>query len=201
MRGVLLLALVCGADAAELGVLSGSVRLNAGTAQPLSNAIVYLGAASGTATPTNIVLDVRDGVLQPRVQVAPRGSVLVLRNSDPTLHIVRIETLSGTNTPVCLLTQAMPYAGFQKSFSLDGFRNTTLLRVTGGNGEAMMAYIAVVPHPWATMTDAEGRFTLAGIPSGNCKLYVWHELSGTMARDVTVLAGRTTQVTLDFAGH
>jgi hypothetical protein len=184
--------------ASELGGLNGVVRL---TNQPVASAIVYLGAGSGHATPTNVVLDVRDGVLLPRVQVATRGSVLVLRNSDPTLHIVCLEALSGTNMPARILTQAMPYAGFEKAFSLDGFRTTTLLRATGGNGEPMTAYIAVLPHPWASLTDENGRFALAGIPSGNYKLYAWHELFGTMTRDVNVTAGRMTQFTLDFAGR
>jgi hypothetical protein len=148
-----------------------------------------------------VAVDVREGVLVPRVQVTPRGSVLELRNSDPTLHIVRVETLSGTNAPQQVLTQAMPYAGFQKAFSLDGFRNATLLRVTGSNGETMTAYVAVLPHRWGTLTDNDGRFALGGIPAGNYKLYAWHELLGTTTRDVSVNAGRAMQVELDFAGH
>ena len=95
--------LALSARAAEFGQISGVVRL---TNQPASDAIVYLGAGSGRAMPTNAVLDVRGGVLQPRVQVATRGSMLVLRNSDPTLHIVRVETLRGTNAPVCVPTNS-----------------------------------------------------------------------------------------------
>ena len=191
-----LFGLALSVHAAELGNLTGFVRL---TNQPVAGAIVYLGAGSGRATPTNIVLDVRDGALRPHVQVATKGSVLVLRNSDPTLHIVRVETLSGTNGAALALTQAMPYAGFQKAFALDGFRDTTLLRVTGGNGEEMSAYIAVLPHPWGVLTDENGRFAMAGIPAGNYKLYAWHEMFGTLAREVKVITGRPTQTDLEFS--
>jgi hypothetical protein len=194
----LFFALAISVHASELGGLTGVVRQ---TNQPVANAIVYLGAGSGHVTPTNMVLDVRDGVLLPRVQVATRGSVLVLRNSDPTLHVVRLEAMSGTNMPARILTQAMPYAGFEKAFRLDGFRGTTLLRAVGGNGESMTVYIAVLPHPWATLTDENGRFALAGIPAGTYKLYTWHESFGTMTRDVNVTAGRTTQIDLDFSGR
>jgi hypothetical protein len=100
-----------------------------------------------------------------------------------------------------VLTQALPYAGFQKAFSLDGFRDTTLLRVSGGNDETLSAYIAVLPHSWAAVTGESGRFAISGIPAGNYKLYAWHELLGTLTRDVDVTAGRTTQFDLDFAGR
>ena len=196
MRAVsLFIGLALSAHAAELGTITGFVHL---TNQPVAGAVVYLGAGSGRVTTANVVLDVRDAVLRPHVQVATRGSVLVLRNSDPTLHVIRVETLSGTNAPVRVLTQAMPYAGFQKAFTLDGFRDTTLLRVTGGNGEEMSAYIAVLPHPWAALTSENGRFTLAGIPAGSYKLYTWHETLGTLTRDVKVMSGRTTQTDLEF---
>jgi hypothetical protein len=196
MRTVsLLITLAWSAHAAELGGVIGFVHQ---TNQPVASAIVYLGTANGRPTPTNVVLEIRGGVLQPHVQVATRGSVLVLRNTDPTLHVVRVEALNGTNAPMRVLTQAMPYAGFQKAFTLDGFRDTTLLRVTGGNGEEMAAYIAVLPHPWAALTDENGRFAIAGIPAGSYKLYVWHEALGTLTRDVKMMSGRTTQTDLGF---
>jgi hypothetical protein len=194
----LFLGLAVSVSAADLGGLTGVVSL---TNRPVADAIVYLGATGNHVPPTNVVVEVRDDILLPHIQVATRGSVLVLRNNDPMLHIVRVETLSGTNAPACVLTQAMPYAGFQRAFSLDGFRSTSLLRVTGGNGETMTAYIAVLPHPWSSLTDNAGHFALTGIPAGNYKLYAWHEMLGTMVRDVTVNGGRTSQLELDFAGH
>jgi hypothetical protein len=155
--------------------------------QPVSGAIVYLGAGNGRAAAgsiaTNITLSVRDGVLVPRVQVAVRGATLVLQNDDPTLRVVQVDALSLTNA-VRWWTQAMPYAGFRKAFALEGFRDITLLRVSGGNGEAMVAYIAVLPHAWGAVTDENGRFALGGVPAGACKLYVWHETLGTLVREV-----------------
>ena len=194
----LLMLLTLAASAADLGNLTGTVR---STNQPVSRAIVYLGAGGARLSVTNAVLEARGGELLPHVQATTRGATLVLRNADPTLHVVRVDILSGTNAPVCVLTQAMPYAGFQKAFSLDGFRETTLLRVTGGNDEALSAYIAVLPHAGAAVTGESGRFTMSGIPAGNYKLYAWHELLGTLARDVDVTAGQTTQIDLDFGGR
>jgi hypothetical protein len=178
MRSFLLLIfLMQSLQAAEI---TGSLRV---TNQPVARAIVYLGAGNGRAAATNIVLEVRDGVLLPHVQVATRGATLLLRNSDPTLRVVHVDALNATNA-VRVFTQAMPYAGFQKAFTLDGFRDITLLRVAGGNGDPMSAYIAVLPHPWATLTDENGRFVLSGMPTGSYKLYAWHETLGTLVCEI-----------------
>ena len=191
----LLILLALNVRAAELGSLTGVVHL---TNQPVARAIVYLGAGSGGTPATYAVLEVRDGMLQPHVQTTVRAAVLVLRNDDPTLRVVRVDVLNGTNVPVRVVTQAMPYAGFQKAFALDGFRDTTLLRVTGGNGEDMAAYIAVLPHPWAALTDETGRFSMTGVPAGAYKLFVWHEALGVLVRDVRVTANRATTADLAF---
>ncbi len=183
------------AHAAETGSITGGVH-RAGQAVP--RAIVYLGAGNGRAPVTNAVLEVRDGVLRPRVQATTRSAALVLHNADPALHVVRVDVLNSTNAPSRVLTQAMPYAGFQKAFSLDAFRDTTLLRVTGGNGEEMSAYVAVLPHPWVVVTDDGGRFALEGVPVGVYKLYAWHETLGTLVREVKVADGRATVMDLEF---
>jgi hypothetical protein len=193
----LLILLALNARAADLGSVTGAVY-HVGTNQPVAGAIVYLGAGSGGTPVTNAVVEVRDGVLQPHVQVTGRTATLVLRNTDPTLRVVRIDVLNSTNAPVRVLTQAMPYAGFQKAFALEGFRDTTLLRVTGGNGEEMAAYVAVLPHPWTALTDEGGHFTIAGIPAGTYKLFVWHEALGVLTRDVRVPANRATTADLTF---
>jgi hypothetical protein len=196
----LFITLTLCANAAETGSITGNVHL-ATTNQPVAHAIVYLGAGNGRAVtnPGPAVLEIADGVFQPHVQIAIRGATLVLRNNDPALHVVRVEVLNSTNVPVSVLTQAMPYAGFQKAFALDGFRDSTLLRITGANGEEeMSAYLAVLPHPWAALTDEKGQFVLNTIPAGSYRLFVWHEVLGTLTRDVRVAGGRAATVDLAF---
>ncbi len=113
--------------------------------------------------------------------------VLTLRNSDPILHVVRIDLMSSTNEQRMILRAATPYAGFEKVYHLANFREPTLLQVTSGNGhEWMAAYIAIMPHPWVALTDENGRFTLHNVPAGTHKIYAWHEVLGTMISEVRV---------------
>ena len=172
-----------------------------GTNQTVRDVIIYLGAGPTNSRPlTPVTLDQRGCDFVPRVQIAASGAPLIVRNSDPTLHVVRIDSMSGTNELKTLLTVAAPYAGFEKRFQLANFREPTLLKAMNANGhDWMAAYLAVMPHPWAALTDGEGRFTLHDVPAGTHKLYAWHEALGTLVREVKITGDGATTVSLEFS--
>jgi len=177
--------------------------LSLGTGQTIRDAIIYLGgyatSSAGNGTPNAIVIDQRNCEFVPRIQIGHSGAPLLLKNSDPVLHVVHIASMSGTNGPHTLLNVATPYAGYEKTYQLANFREPTLLQVTANNGhEWMAAYIAVMPHPWAALTDENGRFTLRNVPAGTHKIYAWHEVLGTLAREVKLDGNRTATVDFEF---
>jgi len=187
----------CGNDARP------TQSLSLGPGQTVHNAIVYLGgyptSNAGNGTADVIVLDQRNCEFVPRIQIGHSGAPLILKNSDPVLHIVQIASMSGTNRQHTLLKVATPYAGYEKTYQLANFREPTLLQATANNGhEWMAAYIAVMPHPWAALTDENGRFTLRNVPAGTHKIYAWHEVLGTLTRDVKLNGERTAAVDFDF---
>ena len=188
---------VCGGEARPMQSLS------LGASQTVSDVIVYLagyaqnGASYGSTNAA--VLDQRNCEFIPRIQIARSGGPLILRNSDAVLHVVRIDSMSGTNGPHMLLKAAMPYAGYKKTYQLANFREPTLLHVTSANGhEWMTAYVAVMPHPWAALTDETGRFTLRNVPTGVYKLYAWHEALGTLTREVKLNGNHAATVDFEF---
>src|ERR1041385_4727663 len=65
-----------------------------GTNHTVRDAVVYLGAPgfSSTKPGAKAMLDLRDCEFAPRVQIVRSGATLVLRNSDPVLHVVRLES-------------------------------------------------------------------------------------------------------------
>lgn len=175
-----------------------------GSNQAVRNVIVYLaGYAQNTAnggTNAMMVVDQRDCEFVPRIQIARSGVPLILKNSDSILHVVRIDLMSSTNGPRTLLKTATPYAGYEKMYPLANFHEPTLLQVTSANGhEWMAAYIAVLPHPWAALTDENGKFTLHNVPSGVQRIYAWHEALGTLAHDVHVTGEGGTTTDFQFS--
>jgi hypothetical protein len=174
-----------------------------GTNQAVRDVIIYLaGSVQGSAsTGTNdaVVLDQRNCEFVPRIQIARTGAPLILRNNDPVLHVVRIEAMSGTDEHRTLLKAATPYAGYEKTYQLANFREPTLLRVTSANGhEWMAAYIAVLPHPWAALTDENGRFVIHHVPPGAQKIYAWHEVLGVLTQEVKLNGNHAAVVDFEF---
>jgi hypothetical protein len=175
-----------------------------GASQTVGEAIVYLAGYpqnnTGNRTNNAVILDQRDCEFVPRIQIARSGAPLILRNSDAVLHMVRIDCVSGTNGQRTLLKAATPYAGYEKMYQLTNFREPTLLQITSGNGhDWMAAYVAVLPHPWAALTDENGRFTLRNVPAGTYKVYAWHEVLGTLTREVKLNGSHTATVDFEFA--
>lgn len=60
--------------------------------------------------------------------------------------------------------------------------------------EHMRALILVLATPHFVLTDAEGRFTLRGLPAGRYVLKAWVDSQTTRAQPVELTAGRTLQV-------
>lgn len=173
-----------------------------GTNQTVRDVVIYLGATvrNGSTNVPPIVLDQRNCEFIPRIQIAHGGGRLVLQNSDPVLHVVRIDALHGTNEPVSLLNIATPYAGFEKNFLLPTVAEPSLLRVIGDNGHPWMAaYIALLPHSWGALTDENGRFSIRGVPKGTYKLFAWHEVLGTKVREVKVPGDQKAVIDFEFA--
>jgi uncharacterized membrane protein len=174
-----------------------------GTNQAVRDVIIYLGgyAQSNVTSETNgaVVLDQRNCEFVPRIQIARSGAPLILRNSDPVLHMVRIDAMSGTNGQRTLLKAVTPYAGYEKTYQLANFREPTLLQVVSANGhEWMNAYIAVLPHPWAALTDENGRFVLHNVPPGTQKIYAWHEVLGVLTKEVKLNGNHAAVVDFEF---
>lgn len=176
-----------------------------GTNQTVEDVVVYLAgpvpnASHASNDSAQAILDERNCEFVPRIQIARSGGILILKNSDPVLHIVRIASMSGTNGQTTSLSVAAPYAGFEKRWRLTDWHEPTLLHAMSGNGHNWMAgYIAVMPHPWAAMTDENGRFTIRGVPAGTYKLCAWHEALGTLARDIKVVPDRVAAADFEFS--
>jgi hypothetical protein len=46
----------------------------------------------------------------------------------------------------------------------------------------MIAYWMILDHPYAAITDKDGKFTIENLPEGDHELVIWHEKVGYIDR-------------------
>jgi hypothetical protein len=62
----------------------------------------------------------------------------------------------------------------------------------------MGAWVYVVDGPFHAVSDARGRFTVAGVPAGTWVVLAWHERLGERTGTVTVPASGPAQLELAY---
>lgn len=153
-------------------------------------AVVYFesaprGAFEDRESP-HATLDQRNETFVPHVLAITVGTVVDFPNNDRTYH------------NVFSLSKARKFdlgryaTGRSKSVRFD---RPGIVRVFCDIHSHMNAFILVFNHRFFAVTDAEGRYEIAGVPPGTYTLSAWHEGSVRDQRTVTLAAdGRAADV-------
>ncbi len=163
----------------------------------IQNVVVYLKEIkAGKAMPTEptTVIDSKC-TFAPHVGVAFKGSKLIIRNEDPMLHTGHIYSYQHGKT---VFNVALPERGSAVTKSLT---KTGPLELNCDCHPWMDGFVYVIDHPYVTVTDANGAFTLSDIPAGTYTVEAWHESLGVEdVADVTVQSGKTVGIKVKFTG-
>ncbi len=163
-----------------------SPRLIVGPSAGVKDAVVFLlNVTSGKAFPKEPpVLDQVECVYTPHIVIAKKGDKLKIRNSDDIFH-----TTHGFLKDADIFNVPTPT---KDSEVMKPLRQAGLARVQCDAGHIWMsAYIFIVNHPYYAVTDAEGKFVLKDVPSGEYTLRAWHE--GWEVKDVEQEGGKVVR--------
>ena len=162
--------------------------------QPSALANVFVYVKSGlpadykpTTPPTAVVLDQDGCQYKPHVLGIQTGQNLEIRNSDPVLHNIKAKATK--NRPFNI---SQPTAGMKtnRTFSAAEVMVALECNVHGW----MNSFLAVLPHPFFTVTGMDGSFQIRGLPAGTYTLEAWHEKYGVQTATVTV-TGTDSKIT------
>lgn len=176
-------------DVEQCGTEARIAKIAVGDGQGLAHAVVSVAGLDGAPTARTPQIDQRGCQFRPHVVAMPAGEIEIL-NSDGILH--NIHTYSEANPPI---NKAQPK--FKKVMT-ESFTKPEIIKVTCDVHSWMQGWIAVLPHPYFGVTNEQGLTRIEGVPSGPHTVEVWHETLGRRSMDVTVKAGETTQVVLEF---
>lgn len=162
----------------------------------LANVFVEVrGPFPGAPAPpaTHVVLDQQGCLFRPRVVAMQRGQVLEVRNGDPTLHNVHALSTKGNTFNVSQVAGRPPV-------TVTMANEEKMLRVACDIHSWMHVFVAVVDHPYFTVTGPAGTFEIRGVPAGRRVVQVWHERYGPLTAEVDVPAGGGVAAEFAYAG-
>ena len=171
-------ALLCvSTTAATVGgfELAGSVRVGE---RPESRAVVWLDAPNNQAPPQTkkVVLDQRNLTFYPHVLAVRVGTTVDLPNNDRVFHNV-FSFHDGKRFDLGLYP-----VGTARQVLFD---HAGLSRIFCNIHQNMAAYVMVLATPYFSVSDEQGRFTIASVLPGSYTYHAWRpggtELTGSAA--------------------
>ncbi len=163
----------------------------------LGNVFVYVSAGLGNrAYPiprAPVVIDQKGCRFHPHVAAAMAGQEVEFTNSDPTQHNVHMDPHAPGNAAFDLTQRpgANPISRYFQS-------PETMIAIRCNNHPWMHSYLNIVGNPFFAVTDAEGHFTIKGLPPGTYTLTAVHEKTGSRTATVTVAANGTAQSSFSY---
>ena len=112
-----------------------------------------------------------------------------MRNSDPIIHNVR--SLSQENRPFNIAQPAGTPDRLKRFSDQEG-----PIELRCDYHRWMRAFIFVMEHPFFGVTDAQGRFSIKNLPSGEYVLATWHESFGENKQ--TIQVGKSALKNVNF---
>jgi hypothetical protein len=164
-----------------------------GGAGELKNVVVSIEGVSGGSTPSNKAntFDTDGCRFVPRVSAMRLGEKLILKNSDPKLHIVHSYLEKQT-----VFNVAVPFKNHRMELTYK-IKKPGLLQVNCDTHVWMRGYIHVFDHPFFTVSDDRGSFSLPDVPAGVYILKAWHEKGGVQSVEVKVPEDGVIRVDLE----
>jgi len=176
-------------DTEKCGTETAIEKVVVGPNKGLANAVVSVAGAKGTPTAKKATLDQHGCKFVPHVLAMTPGEVEI-KNSDDILH--NIHTYSTANSSI---NKAQPK--FKKVMT-EKFEKPEIIKVTCDVHSWMLGWVAVMPHPFFGVTDANGATKIENVPPGKVSVEVWHETLGKQTKEVEVKAGQTAKVAIEM---
>jgi hypothetical protein len=168
----------------------------AGPNNALGNVLVYIskGLPAGKSYPTPsqpVTFDQHGCIYYPHVTALMVNQNFHVTNSDAVAH--NVHPLAETNNE-WNKSQPPGSGPIDKKFE----KPEVVIPVKCNLHPWMRAYVAVFDHPFYAISDANGKFTIKGLPPGHYTITAWQESWGKQTAEVDVPAAGSKALDITF---
>ena len=129
----------------------------------------------------DVVLDQKDCRFLPHAQVMRTDQILQVKSMDDFLHNTRPNPLKNDGANFAVAAKAREgYTWKAKAAEL----NPTQIKCDIHTW--MSTYVLVLDHPYAVVTDKDGKFKIEKLPVGELEFRYWHERPGYVEKAVKI---------------
>ncbi len=132
-----------------------------------------------------VVLDQKNCQFLPHAQVMRTDQVLLVKSMDNCNHNTRPNPIK--NNPDNFAVPANERTGLPWKVKV-AENNPT--QVKCDIHPWMTAYVLVLDHPYAAVTDKDGKFKIENLPAGELEFRYWHERAGYLIKVEKVVDGK-----------
>jgi plastocyanin len=180
MLVALLVALAARSAAGGSGAVKGTISATGG---PVVDAVVLVEGPSLPAPEhaAHVVIEQRNQTFVPHVVAVLAGTTIDFPNDDPILHN------AFSTSPAKRFDLGMYDRGETRSVVFD---TAGIVRIGCNVHPRMEAFVVVHTNPYVAVSDAQGSYTITGIPAGTYQLRIWHERLAEQRLPVTIRDGQ-----------
>ncbi|MFM9961792.1 MAG: hypothetical protein ACKV2Q_11270 [Planctomycetaceae bacterium] len=128
-----------------------------------------------------VVLDQKLCRYQPHALVLRTDQILDVKSMDDCLHNTQPNPLK--NDPVNFAVPANSREGFTWKVKV---AENIPTQIKCGIHTWMTAYALIIDHPYAVVTDKDGKFEIKNLPAGELEFRYWHERAGYIEKAVKI---------------
>jgi plastocyanin len=134
-----------------------------------------------------------DCMYAPRIQGVVAGQEIDIKNSDGTLH--NVHTYKGMES---WFNQAQPKGS--PAISKPSPEEAKVVKFVCDVHPWMRGFVVVTSHPFFSVTNHEGAFTIEKVPAGEHTIEAWHPHYGLKTAKVKAEDGKAAEVTFSYDG-
>ncbi|WP_437203277.1 hypothetical protein [Planctomicrobium sp. SH664] len=146
----------------------------------IKNIFIYMRKAPASIHPDlkaskekEVIFDQKGCQFIPHALILRNDQTIVCKSSDPIPHNLHTNPIFNPTTNV--IVQPNDQTGIRLTLPTV---EALPVKVNCDIHPFMNSYWAIVDHPYAVITDEEGKFKIENLPAGEHEFRVWHELTG-----------------------